>query len=119
MLISELSRRTGVSARSLRYYEQQGLLTSRRGLNGYRDYGPEAPGRVRRIKELLDLGLPTATIRDILPCDDTGPRTEACAGLEQRIAELRDRLAHQADELARTSRSLEAYLSENFATDAV
>ncbi|MCL2551296.1 MAG: MerR family transcriptional regulator [Actinomycetia bacterium] len=118
MLIGELSRHTGVSARSLRYYEQQELLASRRGLNGYRDYGPEAPGQVLRIKALLDLGLPTATIRDILPCEGTGPRAEACAGLEQRIAELRDRLAHQADELARTSRSLDTYLGENFTTAA-
>lgn len=38
MLIGELSRRTGVSARSLRYYEAQGLLSAGRGANGYRDY---------------------------------------------------------------------------------
>ncbi|SEO54550.1 MerR family DNA-binding transcriptional regulator [Amycolatopsis saalfeldensis] len=39
MLIGELSRRTGVSPRLLRYYGEQGLLPSERTSNGYRVYG--------------------------------------------------------------------------------
>jgi DNA-binding transcriptional MerR regulator len=38
MLIGELSRRTGVGAHLLRYYEAQGLLEPGRGANGYREY---------------------------------------------------------------------------------
>ena len=37
MRIRELSERTGVSARLLRYCEEQGLLSPRRQENGYRD----------------------------------------------------------------------------------
>jgi DNA-binding transcriptional MerR regulator len=44
--ISEVSRRTGVSIRSLRYYEQQGLLCPRRLENGYRDLDEEAVQRL-------------------------------------------------------------------------
>ena len=44
MRISELSRRTGVSIRSLRYYEQKRLLCARRLSNGYRDLDEEAVG---------------------------------------------------------------------------
>lgn len=39
MRIGELARRTGVSERMLRYYEQEGLLRPARTTSGYRDYG--------------------------------------------------------------------------------
>ncbi|NSC23445.1 MerR family transcriptional regulator [Streptomyces albus subsp. chlorinus] len=68
MLIGELARRTGVSPRLLRYYEEQGLLETRRGPNGYRHYAPEAVETVRRIRTLLDAGLTTDVIRSLLPC---------------------------------------------------
>lgn len=38
MRIGELAERIGVSPRSLRYYEQQGLLSPSRAANGYREY---------------------------------------------------------------------------------
>jgi len=38
MRIGELARRAGASARSIRYYEEQGLLLARRQANGYREY---------------------------------------------------------------------------------
>ncbi len=49
MRISEVSRRTGVSIRSLRYYEQKRLLCARRLSNGYRDLDEEAVKRVQTI----------------------------------------------------------------------
>ncbi|MEU6192280.1 MerR family DNA-binding transcriptional regulator [Streptomyces sp. NPDC047061] len=42
MKIGELSHRTGVSTRLLRYYEQQGLLHPSRLPNGYRDFHEHA-----------------------------------------------------------------------------
>ncbi len=68
MLIGELSARTGVSARLLRYYESQGLLHVRRDTNGYRVYDEDAITRVRQIKALLGAGLSTEQIRRVLPC---------------------------------------------------
>ena len=44
MKIGELAARTGVSIRSLRYYEQQGLLMPVRNENGYREYSILAKG---------------------------------------------------------------------------
>ncbi|WP_413812472.1 MerR family transcriptional regulator [Streptomyces sp. OE57] len=67
MRIGEPSRATGVSARSLRYYEEQGLRQSRRRANAYREY-PEAVQQVAFIQDLLSAGLPSQVIRGILPC---------------------------------------------------
>ncbi|WP_017599405.1 MerR family transcriptional regulator [Nocardiopsis lucentensis] len=68
MLIGELSERTGVSRRLLRYYEEQGLLDSARSPNGYRVYDPDAVRVVHHIRALLDMGLSTGVIASVLPC---------------------------------------------------
>ena len=113
MQISELCRATGASARSLRYYEQQGLIESRRRVNGYRDFGPETIETVRRIKALLALGLTLETIRELLPCEEGS--TGDCNALSAKLAELRDSHARQAAALERASRAIEGYLVANFA----
>ncbi|WP_328348054.1 MerR family transcriptional regulator [Micromonospora sp. NBC_00421] len=69
MRIGELARRCGVSPRSVRYYEQQRLITARRAANGYREYDELAAVRVRNIHELLESGL---TIEDIRLSIDKG-----------------------------------------------
>ncbi|MFC4807725.1 MerR family transcriptional regulator [Paenibacillus sp. GCM10023250] len=68
MRIGELAARTGASIRSLRYYEQQGLLAPLREDNGYRVYSPFAEEQVRTIRLYLNLGLTTDEIAGILQC---------------------------------------------------
>ncbi len=68
MRIGELSRASGVSARSLRYYEQQGLIHSRRTSGGWRDFDPCMVERVVMIQHLLAAGLCSVTIGELLPC---------------------------------------------------
>ena len=68
MRISEVSRRTGVSIRSLRYYEQKRLLCTRRLDNGYRDLDEGAVKRVQTIQMYLGLGLTTEQIEEIFQC---------------------------------------------------
>jgi len=68
MKIGELAARTGVSIRSLRYYEQQGLLAPARHGNGYREYSPLAEEQVSTIKFYLALGLTTEQIAGFLQC---------------------------------------------------
>src|SRR4051812_13397240 len=66
MKIGELSRRTGVATRLLRYYEEQGLLQSTRSANGYRDYAEDDVETVLRIRGLLASGMTTRLIRMLL-----------------------------------------------------
>ncbi|WP_136606131.1 MerR family transcriptional regulator [Paenibacillus dokdonensis] len=68
MKIGELAVRTGVSIRSLRYYDEQGLLTPIRRENGYREYSPFAEEQVRTIQLYLNLGLTTEQIASFLHC---------------------------------------------------
>ncbi len=72
MRIGQLSERTGTSRRLLRYYEEQGLITSGRCPNGYRVYDERCVARVLQIRGLLDAGLPIRVIKQILPCLDSG-----------------------------------------------
>ncbi len=114
MLIGELSRRTGVSARLLRYYEEQELLVPQRDSNGYRTYAEDAPAVVEQIRGFLDSGLTTRAIRELMPClCEQGLRhcdhsravlDDGLDRLERRIAELteqRDLLAERVDGVAR------------------
>lgn len=94
MKIGALSAVTGVSARSLRYYEQQGLLRSERTPGGQREYASEAPDRVHLITSLLAAGLSTKAIDDVLPC-----MTQVAIRTPALSARLRDELQRIDDQL--------------------
>jgi DNA-binding transcriptional MerR regulator len=66
MRIGEVSRRTGVAARMLRYYEEQELLRPTRHLNGYRDYTDMDVEQVTLIRNLSGAGVPTRFIKIVL-----------------------------------------------------
>jgi DNA-binding transcriptional MerR regulator len=76
-----------VSQRSLRYYEQQGLLSAERDVHGYRRYGPDAVRTVARIRALLAAGLSTDVIREVMPCavDGDPVELELCPDLVRTI----------------------------------
>jgi DNA-binding transcriptional MerR regulator len=98
MQIGELSRRTGISVRILRYYEEEGLLQPSRQDSGYRDYGPAEERLVRRIRMFSDAGLKLDAIRTLLPCvlNDTS-ELELCdevrATLAREIGSIEERIA--------------------------
>src|SRR5579864_2550350 len=88
MRISEVSRRTGVSIRSLRYYEQKRLLCARRLENGYRDLDEQAVARVQTIQMYLGLGLNTEQIEEILQCAEDTPLPQPLPICEEALLEL-------------------------------
>lgn len=90
MRISGAAERTGIPARLLRYYEEQGLLHPERNISGYRDYTEADLAAAGRIRQLLDAGLSTATIGTVLPC-----LTERAGQLAPICSELVDELRHE------------------------
>jgi DNA-binding transcriptional MerR regulator len=103
--IGDLAKRTGASVRSLRYYEEQGMLTSERSASGQRHYDDDAVYRVGLIKQFFAAGMTGKAITALLPhIKDPGERCSAEA-LRRLIAE-RDRIDAQAAELARTRHTL-------------
>lgn len=104
MRIGELARRTDISTRMLRYYEEQGLLTAERDDNGYRSYAESSAGQALQIRGLLDSGLTTEIIRDLMPClggpvaDSDRPLTppylspELAGALSQHLERIQKRI---------------------------
>jgi DNA-binding transcriptional MerR regulator len=113
MRIGELAERAGVSTRTLRYYEQQGLLAARRAANGYRQYEESDLPLVVQIRSLLAAGFTLEDARPFVDCLRAGNAAgdscpESVAVYQRRLAEIDTeirtlirRRAEVADQLAR------------------
>ncbi|WP_120009801.1 Cu(I)-responsive transcriptional regulator [Teichococcus vastitatis] len=66
MNISEAARRSGLSAKMIRHYETQGLVTARRLENGYRDYAEADLAVLRFIRHARALAFPLDDVRRLL-----------------------------------------------------
>lgn len=64
--IKEISRLYGLCSDTLRYYEEQGLLSPRRGENGYRMFGVQDIGKLNVIRSLRELDIPLERIREYI-----------------------------------------------------
>ncbi|GAA4300758.1 MerR family transcriptional regulator [Actinomadura luteofluorescens] len=118
MRIGELSRRTGVRAHQLRYYEAQGLLEADRGTNGYREYDDAAVVRVKQIRHLLGAGLSSEDIAYLLPCAvGEAPELLGCPELLDAMRTRMRRLDDQMERLARSRDALAGYIDAAERTD--
>lgn len=102
--IGEAAERTGLTQRTLRYYEEKGLLNPpQRMEGGFRLYSPDDLARLQRIREMKDLlGFSLADIKDMLDADEV--RTQ--------IREAWDRDADAAEKAARVRVAREATLHQ-------
>ncbi|MEV4123927.1 MerR family transcriptional regulator [Nocardia sp. NPDC049707] len=104
--IADVARMSGVTARTLRHYDDIGLLEPACvGANGYRYYEQEQLLRLQQILVLRELGLSLAEIAQAV---DSEPDTLAALKRQHiRLLGERDRLARMADTVARTIAELE------------
>ncbi|WP_193106072.1 MerR family transcriptional regulator [Brachybacterium sp. FME24] len=102
MRIGELAGATGVSARSLRYYESQGLIRSERTGSGWRIFPASTVDRVILIQRLFAAGLCSRVIEPLLPCLEASP--------PDRTSSLDTLLAREATRLETGVRDLERQL---------
>ncbi len=109
MKIGELAERAGVSVQAVRYYERRGLLAAPlRRPSGYREYGPDALGRLHFIKRGQELGFTLTEIGELLQlrldphtsADTVKARAEAkIADVDRRLHDL-ERIRHALVHLA-------------------
>lgn len=84
-----------MSERSLRYYEEHGLLASERTSGGHRDFPERAVDRVILIQQLFAAGLHSKKIGQLLPCmrdADGGPNERATGALVRELIAERERI---------------------------
>jgi DNA-binding transcriptional MerR regulator len=96
MLIQELAKRTGVRAKTIRYYEAIALLPPpARQSNNYRQYGTADVERVCFIRSARSLGFSLEEIAKILGARDAGvaPCTSVLAILEQQLTAIDRQIA--------------------------
>jgi len=111
MKIGELSRRSGVSVRMLRYYESEGMLAPSRTGAGYRDYDVAAEETLKRIRLLSSAGLTLDSIRQLLPCVRSDqPTFEPCAELRTILSRQVQLIDTRMDALDRSRRMLVKFL---------
>ncbi|QYX76160.1 heavy metal-responsive transcriptional regulator [Streptomyces akebiae] len=116
MRIGDLAATSGLSTKTIRFYEQSGLLPAPpRTAGGYRDYGEQAAVRLGFIRDAQGAGLTLAEIRSVLALRDSGqaPCAHVTGLIEQRLDDIERRLA----ELAATRDALRGLARRAAATD--
>jgi DNA-binding transcriptional MerR regulator len=111
MQIGQLAAATGVPVRTIRFYEDKGILPPPpRTPAGYRDYDHQAFTRLRFLRSAQDAGLTLAEIRSILAIRTRGeaPCVHTRGLLKAKRDEIADRLKHLQELQSELGRLIEA-----------
>ena len=77
MNISEVARRAGLPVKTVRYYEEIGLVQPERSANGYRSFRPRDLNRLAFVGRARSLGFSVTECRTLLQLYDDPERTSA------------------------------------------
>lgn len=118
--IGVMAERVGLSLRTVRYYEEMGLVEpTTRTAGGFRLYGPEQEERLRVLKTMKPLGFTLEEMRDLVQLLDDATRArpgsrralairERIDGLRQEIELRRASLLDQVEATTQISSALDA-----------
>ncbi|MEE6140776.1 heavy metal-responsive transcriptional regulator [Mycobacterium sp. 050128] len=116
MQIGELAKLADTSAKTIRFYEDSGLLPPpARTASGYRDFRPEVVERLRFIRRGQTAGLTLRKVRQILAIHDRGE--VPCGHVRQVLTARLDQVRAQIAELNALESHLQALL--DYASQAV
>lgn len=105
--IGELARRTGVTTRTLRFYEEMGLITpSGHSRGGFREYDP---GQIRRIEAILALKAAGFQLEEIRELQKFGGEPMPAASVAERV---RGSLGARTEEMRTTISRLQGSLAD-------
>ncbi|MGW7544005.1 heavy metal-responsive transcriptional regulator [Streptomyces sp. NPDC054770] len=116
MRIGELAAANDLTPKTIRFYEQAGLLPAPpRTAGGYRDYPPQAGPRLTFIRDAQSAGLTLAEIRSVLALRDSGeaPCSHVTDLIQQHLTDIERRMA----ELRKTRTALRGLAERAAATD--
>ncbi|MEM7554783.1 MAG: heavy metal-responsive transcriptional regulator [Cyanobacteria bacterium P01_A01_bin.84] len=110
LLIGEVKAKSGVSIKTIRYYESLGLVQSKSRTNGgFRQFSPEILTRLSFIKRAKGLGLSLQEIGDILKIYDNG--NSACDDIQHKLEDKIDTINQQIEDLLKLREELQQLLS--------
>jgi MerR family copper efflux transcriptional regulator len=109
LTISRVAKASGVAPRTIRYYEQIGVLpTPSRATSGYRLYDQPGVERLRFIRRARSLGLPLQQLKTLLMSTlNGGPPPAIRPRLRALVGEQLDAVKNQIAELELLRRQLE------------
>jgi DNA-binding transcriptional MerR regulator len=109
MHIGELAERTGLSLRTIRHYDDVGLLpATSRTEGGFRVYSEADAGRLMLIKQMKPLGFSLEEMAEILGLLADARDTPGSAA---RLAEILAQAAHQRAKMARTLAQADEFIA--------
>lgn len=110
--MGQLADASGVSARSVRHYDERGLLPSRRSSNGYRLFGRDAVVAVTKVRLLLEAGYNLELIAQLLPCTSIAGEIDLCPVVADQMRAVLKRKQGELLRLGEQTRLIESHLND-------
>ncbi|MCI9859296.1 MerR family transcriptional regulator [Microbacterium proteolyticum] len=113
MQIGELAERTGLSIRTLRHYDEIGLLRpSARSDGGFRLYTADDESRLLLIRRMKPLGYSLEQMGELLAVVDGLDADPADRALAGRLGDIRDEALTRRDDLRRKLAAADEFVAQ-------